>query len=234
MDTWLIITLSVSAVILLSVFIFSVTMISPKVKLKRPEKVKTVKLEYVDQKQVKTAKEGGISGFLRANLKIIPTLFFISVVAIALEIIFLNKTFAVWQLVFLTLGTLFIIFSLSGIRNFEEKVIRGSILLVGKIFIVISLVPLGLNNPKLFFYLLGIPAVILLLYAFFNFLHYVSPIFAVIASFLGSLFLGALSIISLILFGGVTFIIVGSILLVVAIIFIAFTIFSLVTRLINY
>lgn len=234
MDTWLIITLSVSAVILLSVFIFSVTMMSPKVKLKRPEKVKTVKLEYVDQKQVKTAKEGGISGFLRANLKIIPTLFFISVVAIALEIIFLNKTFAVWQLVFLTLGTLFIIFSLSGIRNFEEKVIRGSILLVGKIFIVISLVPLGLNKPKLFFYLLGIPAVILLLYAFFNFLHYVSPIFAVIASFLGSLFLGALSIISLILFGGVTFIIVGSILLVVAIIFIAFTIFSLVTRLINY
>lgn len=234
MDTWLIITLSVSAVILLSVFIFSVTMISPKVKLKRPVKVKTVKLEYVDQKQVKTAKEGGISGFLRANLKIIPTLFFISVVAIALEIIFLNKTFAVWQLVFLTLGTLFIIFSLSGIRNFEEKVIRGSILLVGKIFIVISLVPLGLNKPKLFFYLLGIPAVILLLYAFFNFLHYVSPIFAVIASFLGSLFLGALSIISLILFGGVTFIIVGSILLVVAIIFIAFTIFSLVTRLINY
>lgn len=234
MDLWLIITLSVVGVILFSVLIFTVSMLSPKIKKERPRKAKEVKLEYVDERQVVTKKENGIINFLIANKKVIPTLLVISVAAIILEIIFLHKTFAVWQLVFLTTGTLFTIFSLSGIRNFEEKVIRGSLLLIGTICIVIALFPLGLATPKLFFYILGIPAVILLLYAFFNFLKYVSPIFAVVASFLGSLFLGALSLISLILFGGVIFIIVGAILFVVTIIFIAYAVFSLVSRLINY
>ncbi|MFA5486084.1 MAG: hypothetical protein WC275_03250 [Bacilli bacterium] len=234
MDLWLIITLSVISVILFSVLIFTVSMLSPKNKKERSSKAKEVKLEYVNERQEVIKKDRRLVGFLMANKKVIPTLLVISIAAIILEIVFLHKTFAVWQLVFLTTGTLFTIFSLSGIRNFEEKVIRGFLLLIGIVLIVSALFPLGLQTPKLFFYLLGIPAVILLLYAFFNFLKYVSPMFAVVASFLGSLFLGALSLISLILFGGVVFIIVGAILSVITIIFIAYAVFSLVGRLINY
>lgn len=234
MDLWLIIILSIVGVILLSVLIFTVSMLSPKTKKERPTKAKAVKLEYVDERQVVTKKEHSIVSFFKANKKVIPTLLVISIAAIILEINFLHKTFAVWQLIFLSLGTLLSIFSLSGIHNFEEKIIRGSLLLLGTLFIVIALFPLGIATPKLFFYLLGIPAIILLPYAFFNFLKYVSPVFAVIASFLGSLFLGALSIISLILFSGVIFVIVGAILSVITIIFIAYALFSIVSRLINY
>ncbi len=203
MDNWLIITLIISGLIVLSVLIFSVILLAPRQK----DKVKKVKLEYVTprnepQKATKTVQKEGI----RPKNRNFATLFVIAAAIIILEIIFLKETFALWELILLCSGSGLIVFSLTTTSNAQERAISSVILFVGKILVISALFNLGLANNKLFLFILGLPIAIFLLYIFFNFMRSASFTIIILITLLGGGFILFLPILGLIFFGGAAFI----------------------------
>lgn len=203
MDNWLIITLIISGLIVLSVLIFSVILLAPRQK----DKVKKVKLEYVTprnepQKATKTVQKEGI----RPKNRNFATLFVIAAAIIILEIIFLKETFALWELILLCSGSGLIVFSLTTTSNAQERAISSVILFVGKILVISALFNLGLANNKLFLFILGLPIAIFLLYIFFNFMRSTSFTIIILITLLGGGFILFLPILGLIFFGGAAFI----------------------------
>lgn len=229
MDTWLIITLSIVGALLLGVLIFSVILLRPK----QTPKVKKVKLEYLTPKEdeKKVIRTKPVSEHKRSSST--GPLFVVAIAIVILEVIFLRETLSMWQLVLLTTGSAFIVFSLQNAGKKEERVTRGVTLFIGKVLVISALFNYGLANHKLFLFIFGIPLIGFLLYIFFNFMRgAASAVLITIIGTLGSGLVVLFSIIGLIVFGWTLFFVFILLCGLGLLLFVGGTIFHAISRII--
>lgn len=232
MKDYLPLILIVTSVLL---FIFSITLVvlNPKSKSPRAKKqrIKKVNVERVspplkDQSTPISAQTKGPKINYLAFITFIIT-------SVILTIIFLSEDVSKWQLVCFIIGFVIIISSFNEGKNKENQVVRLSTLVIGLLLVDASLYPLVSVNPKILYYMIGLPLLLLFSHRLLTLYVIFSPLLILI-KIVTCLLLVGLGIISFLLFSGPLFILIGVFFFLGALLFIGVSIFSFLAKVITF
>lgn len=221
------------ASVLLFIFIVTLFVLNPNKKPTQPkkEKVKKVEVERVSPplKQSvlspETARETR-----KVNYLALITFFITSVI---LTIIFFSEEVLKWQLFCFIIGYVVIISSFNEGKNKENQVVRLGTLIIGLLLVDAALFPLLTVNPKILYYMIGLPLILFVSHRVITFYILFSPVL-ILFRILTFLLLIGLGVVSIIIFGGPLFILIGVFFFIGAFFIVGFAIFSLLAKVMTF